>query len=474
MEISVLSSEDIERIDGASIRILERTGVEVPHEEMRNRFEKAGAKVDHGSKRVRIPEKLVRECVGKAGKTFAIYGRDRKNAAEFGTGKRNYNSIAGEASWIERDGTRRYARLDDVVEAAKLGEMLPGLTIVGAMADPYEIPAAYRCVEVAAAQLRHTTKPITFWFHDRASAEYIIELFGSIAGSAEEARERPYGYPFLEPISPLRFPRDGIDLLFETCKVPLPVPIGPMAQVGLSAPCTLAGTMAVENAEILAGVCVTQLIREGTPVCYGGICHAFDMRTTQMVFSGPEQALMGVSMTQMGKHYGLPVYINVGLTDSKVPDAQAGLEVGITLAMGALAGADIFGHLGIAGVDQASDLDMLVLQHEAIGYVERMMRGVQVDDEKLAVDLINEVGPGGTFIDRMHTVKHMRQELWQPRLLDRQYWSTWEEGGRKDMRGRAREYREELMRAYEPRPLPDDVERDVDKVLKSARKHLGR
>ncbi len=474
MEFKALSPDDIERIDHASIRILERTGVEIPHDEMRARFEQAGAQVDAASNRVRIPEKLVRECVEKAGKTFAIYGRDRERAAEFGVGRRNYNSIAGEASWIEKDGKRRYATLDDVIEAAKLGEMLPGLTIVGAMADPEEIPPAYRCVEVAAAQLRHTTKPITFWFHDRASARYVIELFSAVAGSEDEARERPFGYPFLEPISPLRFPRDGIDLLFETARVPLPVPIGPMAQVGLTAPCTLAGTMAVENAEILAGVCVTQLIRPGTPVCYGGIPHAFDMRTTQLVFAGPEQALMGASLTQMGKHYGLPVYINVGLTDSKVPDAQAGLEIGVTLALGALAGADIFGHLGIAGVDQASDLDMLVVQHEAIGYVERIMRGVGVDDERLAVDLVDELGPGGTFIDQMHTVRHMRNELWQPRLLDRLFWAPWEEGGRSDMFARAREYREELMRAYEPCPLPDDTEREVEKVLRSARKHLGR
>jgi len=133
-------------------------------------------------------------------------------------------------------------------------------------------------------------------------------------------------YPLLEPVSPLCFPFNGVDLLFETAQLNMPVPIGPMAQMGMSAPATIAGTMAQENAEILAGICITQLIREGTPVCYGGICHAFDMRTTQLIFSGPEQAIFSVAMTQMGKFYGFPVYINVGLTDSKRPDAQAGLE----------------------------------------------------------------------------------------------------------------------------------------------------
>ena len=163
-----------------------------------------------------------------------------------------------------------------------------------------------------------------------------------------------------------------------------------MAQMGLSAPCTIAGTLAVENAEILAGVCITQLIKPGMPVCYGGICHAFDMRTTQMIFCGPEQEIFGVAMTQMGKHYGLPVYINVGLTDSKRPDAQARMEAGITLALGAAAGADVFGHMGICGVDQATSLDMLVLQNEIIGYVESTMREVSFSDEALGLDVVEE------------------------------------------------------------------------------------
>ena len=189
-----------------------------------------------------------------------------------------------------------------------------------------------------------------------------------------------------------------MDLLYETARFPLPVSVGPMAQSGLSAPATLAGTIAQENAEILAGICVVQLIRAGTPVCYGGIAHIFDMRTTQMVFAGPEQALMAVAFTQLGKSYGLPVYINVGLTDSKVPDAQAGMEAGITLAAGAAAGADIFGHFGICGVDQAASLSMLVVQHELIGYVERLMRGIEVSAGTLALVVMEAVGPGGRYI----------------------------------------------------------------------------
>ncbi|HOZ48453.1 MAG TPA: trimethylamine methyltransferase family protein [Candidatus Hydrogenedentes bacterium] len=473
MELTVLSGEQVNRIHEASIAILARTGVGVPHGEMRKRFAAAGAQVDEADERVRIPESVVMECLDVAGKQFTLYGRDRTRVAAFGQGTRNYNSAAGEALWVD-DGfsNRRYTTLSDVRTAAVLGDALPEITIVGAMADPLDIPREYRCVAVAAEQIRHTTKPITFWFYDRASAKFVIELMAAVAGSEAEAAAHPLAYPLLEAISPLHFPHDGIDLLFETCTLPLPVHLGPMAQTGATAPGTLAATLAQENAEILASLCIVQLVRRGTPVCYGGIPHIFDMRTAQMVFAGPEQALMAVAMTQMGKSYGLPVYINVGLTDSKTADAQAGLEIGITLACGALAGADIFGHLGICGVDLGSSAVMLVLQHEVVEYVERLMRGIDISDETLGLDEIDRVGPSGNFLASEFTALHFRRELWFPRLLDRAFWEPWVVAGHADMFARCREMKEAILACHKPVPLDDDTDKAVDEVMKAARRYL--
>ena len=268
----------------------------------------------------------------------------------------------------------------------------------------------------------------------------------------------------------MKFPHHGIDLLFETARLSLPVSIGPMAQVGATAPGTLAGTLAQENAEILAGICITQLINAGTPVCYGGIPHAFDMRTTQMIFAGPEQVLMSIAMTQMGKHYQLPVYINVGLTDSKVPDAQAGMEAGITLTCGVLAGADIFGHLGISGVDQAASPVMLMLQHEMIGYIERILRGFDVNPETLAIDVIRDVGHDGTFLDEMHTARHFRKELWFPQLLDRAYWANWIEDGASTMHERCIARKNEILESHTPSPLDKNTVQELDKIFNAARR----
>lgn len=472
MNVKVLGSDGVHRIDEAARTILERTGVLVPHEPMLRLFEKADAKVDFASQRVRIPSSLIDLCLSTAGKTFTLYGRDRAKTAPFGQGRRNYNSSAGQALWVESDGTRRFPTMADVTRAAQIGHMLPLLNVVGPMADPHELDVRYRCVEVTAELIRKTDKPLTFWFHDRASARFIIELMAAVAGSRENLARYPLAYPFLEPISPLRFPFNGIDLLFETCQIPLPVPIGPMAQVGLSAPGTLAATVSVETAEILAGVCVVQLIRPGTPVCFGGIPHAFDMCTTQCIFGGPEQGLMAAALTEVGKRYGLPVYINVGLVDAKCVDAQAGLEAAASLLLGVQAGADIFGHMGIVGADQGGGLEMLVFQHEVMSYIERLARGFEVTSEKLALDLIDDIGPGGTFIDQEHTVRHFREEVWMPRLLNRQYWQQWEDEGKPDLAVRVRRHVQDLLAAYEQPPLADGLAANLDRIVADAKKHL--
>jgi len=471
LKVSVLTKDEIKKIHEGSLDILSTVGVLVPHDETLKRFREAGADVCMETQRVKISADLVQKCLDSAGREYVLYGRDRKKQARFGKGDRNYNASGGQALWLDDDTLdRRYAVLDDVDIAVTLCDALDGINIAGAMVVPHDVSSDVQDALVLSRVLKNTTKPFTFWFNTRESARYISEMLIAVAGSEEEAAKYPMTYNFLEPISPLRFDFNGIDLLYETARFPLPVSIGPMAQAGATAPVTLAGALVQENAEILAGICITQLIHPGTPVCYGGIPHIIDLRTTQMVFSGPEQALMAVAMTEIGKFYSLPVYINVGLTDSKLPDAQAGIECGITLATGVAAGADIFGHFGICGVDQAASLAMLVMQNELIGYVERLARGLAVNDKTLALDVIKNVGPGGNYLAEMHTAEHFRQEHWFPNLFDRKFFDAWAEGGKKNMSARCKEVKDELLRTYEPEPLPEDVTREIDKITESALK----
>jgi len=470
MEHRVLTNEQMERIHEASLEILSRTGVLIPHEDMLKRLADRGAQVDFAEQRVRMPEELIEWAIKKATKTFMLYGRDLNKTAKFGLGSRNFNSSAGQALWLEKPGgKRRYPTLEDVAVATRIGDALSHINMPGPMADPHELSSAFRCVAVAAEMMRNTTKPITFWFYDRASTAYLLDLLVALRGSEEEAEKYPMFYPFFEPISPLRFPFDGIDLLYETARLNLPVPIGPMAQMGMSAPATIAGTLAQQNAEVLAGLVVTQCIREGMPVCYGGTCHSFDMATTQIIFSGPEQAIFGAAMTQMAKHYGFPVYVNVGLTDSKLPDAQAGMECGVTLQGAMAAGADIFGHMGICGADHAASLDMLILQNEVISFLENTMRTIEFSDETFGVDVIDETGPGGNFVSEPHTVEHFRDEMWFPSLLDRQYYESWLDAGAFSMAERCAARKDELLATHEVEPLPEEIDAELSRIVEAAR-----
>ena len=175
-------------------------------------------------------------------------------------------------------------------------------------------------------------------------------------------------------------------------------------------------------------------------------------------------------MTQMGKFYGLPVYINVGLTDSKRPDAQAGLEASITLATGAAAGADIFGHMGISGVDQAASLDVLALQDEIISYVESTLREIDFSDAALDLDEIAERGPGGTFIDSVRTAERFRRELWFPSLLDRDFYQAWHDAGALSTEDRCRARTLDILRNHRPEPMPEEMERAVGEIVERAKK----
>jgi trimethylamine--corrinoid protein Co-methyltransferase len=473
MKLSLLTEEQIKKLHNTSIHILERIGAHIPHEGTIKLLEDAGAKVNHSSKIVKIPEKIVDRCLKTCKKQFTLYGRDRTKIAEFGFGKRNYQTIGGNPFWIEDDLQRRRSTLEDVRIAARIGDALPRLNVVGAMSDANDIPSESRYLYIAAELLKNTTKPILFFFNNRATAEYITRLFTIVAGSEEEATKYPFTYMFFEPISPLRFPKDGVDVLFEISRIDLPVTVGPCSLMGATAPGTLAGTMAQTNAEILAGICIVQLIKPGVPVFYGDLAHNIDMSTTSMVAAGPESTLMIVGLAEIAKYYGLPVYVDLGVSDSKIQDAQAGLEAGVTLACGAMAGADIFGSFGSSGEDQGTSLLMLMIQHELIGFIERMMKGIEISNEKLGVDIIEKARAKGSFIEEDHTLKHFREELWFPQLLDRNFWQKWFDEGHKDMRTRCKEMKDRLLKEHTPEPLDKEVEREVDKLLNDAKKHLA-
>jgi len=471
--VRFLKKDEVERIHDSSLRILSEIGIQVNHPGIREELKKNGAEEtkDH---RVLLSGEMVKEAIKKSGKRYSIHARNPKHNLRIGDGDLRFLSSAGQ-TWIVDPVVkeRRKASIKDLIEAAILGDALDNINIVGSMAIPQEIRVPGRSVYVYSELIKMSPKVVFSWIEDPREAPYILELFEALSGGEEEHRRRPMIWYFCEPVSPLKFRYESLEILRLFCNKGLPVAFGPMVMAGLSGPVTLAGTLSLENAEILAGITISQILSPGTPVEYGGIPHIADMRNLNISFGSPEQALMAVAMVQIGRSYGFSVHVNTGLTDSNVPDAQAGLEKGCSMLISALAGAEMFGHLGIAGADQGASLVQLIIDDEIAGYVKRVLRGLEVNQETLALELLKDKGRIGSFTGTTHTLKHMRKEQWFPRMLNRDTWESWSFQNSKDLLAKASEMKQKIMKEHKPEPLDKQVEDDIDQIVKKARRHLA-
>jgi trimethylamine--corrinoid protein Co-methyltransferase len=474
IHVKILSDAEIQTIHDASLTVLKETGIMIHHDDILKLVSEAGATVDKDSKIARLPEQLVMDSIAKAKKQYILYGRDLQCTARFGYGDLVLMSSPGQYGWIDsKTGRLRSATIQDSSDAICLGDALPNINIVGSMAQPKEISETYREVFLTAELAKGTCKPTRTWVFNRRTARYVLEIYRTVAGGEAALREHPMTEAFLEPISPLQLPHDGLDAMIEFIQAGQPVNIGPMAMTSGTAPATLAGTLAQENAEILATIVISQLLQPGTPVTYGGIPHIMDPATGICSFGSPEQMLMAVACVQMGRFYGFPVYINVGLTDAKIPDVQAGIEKGSSLMLGALAGADTFGHAGICGTDHGASLLWLAIDDELMAYVKRVVRGFDVNEETIATEVIDKVGPAGSFLAEEHTVRLFREQLWLPGTAwTRAMWDAWEKEGRTSMADRIRKKVKNTITTHKPKPMDEALAKEIDNIVESAKKQL--
>jgi trimethylamine--corrinoid protein Co-methyltransferase len=468
-QLTVLSSSAIAAIHEATLALLRDVGIHFPDPETLDVLAQAGADVNRASQVVRMPLRLVQEALNRCGRRYTLYGRDTARSAGFGTGGFILVSSPGQFAWAEDDGrARREPSLADTRAAAVVGDALGHIDVVGGLGMALDVPAAWRDVVMAAELIKATSKPIQVWISGGRSLRFILEMCEAVRGGEEEHKLHPMLHGFIEPVSPLRFAPSGLEIMKICAGKGLPLCFAPMVQAGASGPATLAGALAVENAEILGGIVLSQILAPGLPVCYGGIPHLFDMHAMQISFGSPEQGLMAVGMTQMARHYGLPVYVNVGLSDSKRMDAQSGMERATTLLMGALAGADTFGHMGIVGSDQAGSLLQLIFDNEMAGYIKRLLRGFEVNGETLALPVIDAVGVGGSFLAEQHTCEHFRPETWFPRLCDRRRWEAWEADGSKSIADQARADLSRILSTHKPEPCDAPLAQELDRIAAAA------
>jgi len=466
--LEILTSDSLYRIHLATIEILQSIGVKIYHEGALRTLADAGVEVDHKKNIARIQEYHVKEALRKAPSTFNLYGRNRKNVLHLG-GNRVYFSTAGSAAYvIDLDtGRKRYATMKDTTLLTRIGDSLRNIDHVSEMAFPNDVPEkamhAYELIE----RLRNTDKPTDGYTVGGAETLDTIRIGSAVSGGEDELRNHPSLLGFHNPTSPLSHSEDGLEGLKIYGQYDQPVIIAPEAQAGMTAPATLAGLLSQQNAEILSGIVMAELFNPGAPVLYGTVSAVSDPRTGNIALGGPETGLINVAHGQMARYYGIPSRGTGGVTDSNVLGVQSGIEQATTLILAALAGINFIYYAGGPHIESTKTVsyEQLVVSDELCGMVSRILRGIEVTDETLAVDVTKEIGPGGMFIGHRHTLEHVNQNF-IPNIMSRESRDAWEKKGSKNMQDVAKEKIVKILSDYHPKPLEPDVEKELASIMK--------
>jgi len=472
MRFRVLSDRQIERIHLATLEVLARTGVRVLHDEGLKLLREAGCFVKDGDL-VKIPPHLVEDAISSAPPRVVIANREGERVMPL-EGDRTYFGTGSDCvhTLETLTGKRRLTVRKDVANAAKVCDALPHLSFVmslGLVSDRHEKVSDIHQFQ---AMLESTVKPILFTAHSRDNLKIIRDIGWEVAGGREAFEANPFIIHYSEVISPLIHTHEGVDkvLFCAESLIPLVYVSGLMA--GGTAPVTTAGALVLANAEALSGLVIHQLKRRGAPMISGGMSTIMDMRTSKYCHGAPELHLSHAALADLYHHYRIPIWGSAGCSDSELPDEQAAMESTLSCLMSAQSGANLVHDVGYLDNGLTGCLEVVVMVDEIAGMVDRVMRGVEITEDSLAVDVIDRVGPGGEFLSDEHTYRLVRREHWYPTLLNRSTYDDWSRLGGKDLRTRLNERAKEILETHEPRPLDSKTEASVRKIVEDYEKKV--
>lgn len=461
-KLSYLSRAQQEKIHAASMEILERVGALIDDEESAALLRKAGVRQNEGGA-FHIPPKLVEWALSIAPKRIVLHDRNGEPAMTLEPG-RVYYGLGSDCLFIldHRTGRRRQATLQDVNEAIRLADALPNIDFLMSALLPADVPTDAANRLQMRSMIENSSKPIMFVTNDFSSCLDVVRAAEIVAGGEKNHERKPYGFCYINVTAPLRHNVDSLRKVLYLAEKGLPTTYTPMVLRGASGPVTGAGAVALANAGELVGLVLAQLQREGAPIIHsGGYGDVFDMRTTTGAYTGPES--YGVR-TAMGAFYGLPVFGLGGSSDSKLPDEQAAAEASLTLLFESLGEANLVHDVGYLESGKCYSLEMLAICDEVIDYIRRYRRGIEVNEETLALDLIAELGPEGDYLSSEHTVNHYR-EIWYPRLFNRNHFEGWLAEDGMTLRQRTRKKVEEILKSHRPEPLEGKLKKKIEAIL---------
>jgi len=468
--LSILSESEIEAIHSSSIRILERVGFLVNSPRVVKLLVDAGATVDSERKTVKVPSSLVEDCLLKHPSSFTLRARVKENDLLIDSGRIYAHPTGGCFNILDADtGSVRAGTTDDVRVLTRLIDALNNIHECEMLVFASDAPHGVRDVHTVATMLRNTTKICGFTAYNDRNLEYVIRLAAAIVGGEEELRKRPIISFGASPTSPLELTEDVADQLVRAARYALPIGILPCPLAGGTSPVTLAGTLVQQNVEFLVSHVVVQLINPGNPVFYCPRPMCMDMRTG-LSAEEVEFGLMSAAGVQLAAHYKMPSDVYGLDTDSKVLDEQTAFERAMIGLMPALAGANFLSGAGAIERGVTASPEQLVIDNEILGLIFRAARGIEVNSETLAEDVIEKIGPGGHYLGAEHTRKYYSSEHHTPELCDRTVRADWEKAKSKDIVGRAREKANRILKDHLVEPLDGDVEKELQKILTEANK----
>ena len=463
LPFEVLSPSEVAAVHQASLQILAETGIVLRHPAARLQLQEAGAQVV--GERVRLPADLVEWAVSQTPQQVSLRGRAGRTTV-LGDGSLHWHNLGGAAQIYDPlERTMRPALVEDLIAATRLLDALPGASSITPFFTPQDVPAHVMTLAMYRHTLPHTGKPIHGPGAQTAAEVRLLAEMAAVAGHPPEVLSMG-----ISPVSPLYFPDDVVEALIASAQAGLPTGPLPCPTAGMTAPLSLAGAIAQQNAEVLAAIVLLELTRPGLPVYYCGRLAMMEPRSGVSVWGGVELGLASAGTVQVAHHYHLPVNVYGLSTNALEMGLQNGYERALNAILPALAGADELSGIGELAAGTIGALAQMVVDDELTAVIGRARRGFHADADALAVELVGEIMDGNrNFLYQPHTVRYLRAgELLVTRLADRGNWDEWDRRGRPDMVWRAQERVAKILSEADPLPLEAAQERELDRILNHA------
>lgn len=457
---TLLTQQQVERTHSASLEILENVGILVRNEKARAIFTQHGCKVDAETQIVKFPPWVVEKYRVMFSPTFTFHGRDPKydrtlpqDGPVIVTGSSAPNVID------PLTGRSRRALSGDIARIAHLIQELPAYDVfsISTLAD--DAPRGQFTLARLYPSIKHCLKPIRSTTRDMDDAASVMQLLYTLAGSEAAYQQQPFvTHHYCPVVSPLTMDQLSTEAVIFFCEKALPVYPSIVPNAGLTSPMSMAGTLVQGNAEFLAISVLMQMVREGTPTIYATLPTVADMRTGAYASGGIECGMLHMAFAQMARFYNVPCGGYIGLSNSKLDDAQSGYETAMSTAAGVLAGADMLNMGGLLDALKVFDFAKAVIDDEIAQMLKRLKHGINFNEEELALQVIAQVKPGGSFMMNPHTVRRMKTEALLTRLSDREARETWEKKGSLDTQARAMARVNEILAQDDSGLIPAEVE----------------